>query len=153
MSIDSKQFEALIIDPVLKLLNMWSPSAVSLMLGTCAQESEFCAYLVQIGGGPGKGPYQVENPTHDDVWRYLNNVRPDIRAKVLTISPQNVDALIYNLYYSTAIARIRYWWVEEELPPADDIYALGKYWDKYYNCNPAKGTADEFVSAYRRYIK
>lgn len=153
MSFNSQQFNDLIVTPVLQGLGMWSSAAVNLMLGTCAKESAMGTYLKQVGGGPALGVYQVEPATHDDVWRYLNDVRPDIREKVLKISVKNTDALIYNLYYATAIARIRYWYVEEKLPAADNITGLGLYWDKYYNCNPNKGTVGEFVDSYRRYVR
>lgn len=153
MSINAAHFESLIVQPVLKHLNMWSKSADVLMMGTCAKESHMGTYLRQVGGGPGLGPYQIEPSTHEDVWRYLDTIRPDIRARVLEIGPRDVSALVHNLHYSTAIARIRYWWEDEDLPAPDNLFGMGRYWDKYYNCNPAKGTAAEFVDCYRRYVK
>ena len=51
-----------VIRPALRALDLWSPAAEDLVLGTAAQESGL-AYLRQIGGGPALGLWQIEPAT------------------------------------------------------------------------------------------
>ena len=45
-------------ESTLKAIDLYSDEAVSLMLGTCAQESAFGRYRRQLGNGPALGIYQ-----------------------------------------------------------------------------------------------
>jgi hypothetical protein len=62
----------------------------------------------------------------------------------------DINQLIFDLRYATMIARIKYWMSVEPLPSANDIHALGHYWNKNYNANPDVGTAEQFESKYRK---
>jgi hypothetical protein len=67
MAFDKKQFRDL-IQRTLQDLGMHSESAVNLLLGTAAQESQFGTYFRQIGGGPALGVFQMEPDTEIDIW-------------------------------------------------------------------------------------
>ena len=63
----AKQMSTLVIKPLPKKLNLWSPSAEELVLGTAIVESGL-TYLKQHGDGPALGLWQVEPPTHEDLY-------------------------------------------------------------------------------------
>lgn len=143
------------------------PVAENLLLGTAAQESDLGFNLVQIGGGPGRGPYQMEPATNASLWEHYL-ARPSKKALadiVLSMVPASavihlddfkmVDPrqLVTNLEYATAMARLKYWPVADPLPKdAGDIHALGVYWDIHYNANARHGTPEEFVDSWNRYV-
>jgi hypothetical protein len=157
--IDAKQFKKYIITPTLNIINMYSDSAVNLLLGTMAVESDMGTYLHQQGNGPALGVYQIEPATHDSIWADYLKYKQGLAYKVskLIISFLSEDEnLIGNLYYATAIARIKYYWSPKPLPQANDVYGLAKMWRIVYNGNsPAQSDEEainKFIDKYKKYI-
>ncbi|RFD18931.1 hypothetical protein DY926_13985, partial [Komagataeibacter melaceti] len=60
--------KARVIAPTLTLIGMGGRAAVNLLAGTALAESG-CRRLVQDGGGPALGLWQMEPFTHDDIWK------------------------------------------------------------------------------------
>lgn len=153
MAFNRNQFEDLIIH-VLNDLGLHSLSAVNLLLGTAAQESHFGTYLRQING-PALGVFQMEPATESDIWgnflRYHTDLRRQVVQNTLIYCP-SPDALVWNLAYSIAMARIKYYRSPDPLPSPDDIEGLAAYWKKIYNTPQGRGTEDEFVENYKRYV-
>jgi len=50
------------------------------------------------------------------------------------------------------MCRMHYYRKSEPLPESDDVRALGEYWKKHYNTVKGKGTVDEFVENYKRFV-
>ena len=152
--IDPQQFRARVIRPTLDYLGMWSPAAENLLIGTALVESNLSA-LVQAGGGPALGVYQIEPATHDDVLvNFLGHREPldrCVRELAGGIPPGALatEQLVVNLGYATAIARLIYYRRPEPLPDASDAEALGLYWKQHYNTPLGAGDPAEFV---RRYL-
>lgn len=156
-----------VITPVLQAMDMWSPAAANLMLGTAMQESRCGEYLAQIGG-PALGIFQIEPSTARDlIFRYLTG-RPALRRRfemafrLLDSRPINwtsVDhdsmwqQLITDLRFNTAVARLRYWIVPEPLPAADDVEGLARYWKQYYNTHLGRGTEEEWINNYQKLME
>lgn len=138
---------------VLQNIDLYSIDAVLLLLGTCAQESAFGRYRVQIGGGPGLGIMQMEPFTHDDCWSNYLNFRPQLAAKILKVaglkSPDSA-ALKENDRYAIAMARVKY--LRDSLPIPSGVYEQAKYWKRVYNTHKGKGTVEEFVANYNKYV-
>lgn len=155
-----------IVIPTLRFLGdrYLSDSAINLLLGTCAQESNMGEYLKQLNNGPALGIYQIEPKTHIDIYEnYLqfdNKILEKITKLLINFSTSNLLAntqyyeenLIGNLYYATAIARICYWRHSESLPKSYDTEGLARYWKKYYNTDKGKGTVAEFVNNFNKYV-
>ena len=134
-------------------IDLASEAAEDLVLMTAIAESGL-RHLQQLEG-PARGLWQVEPETHCDVWRNYLEFRPVLadRVKGLSIgwgsasSPPDAifEDLEGNLYYGAAICRVIYRRVREQLPPAGDVSAMGRYWKRYYNTDLGKGTVEEFV--------
>lgn len=158
--------KVLIIGPILKYLNLYSESAVILLLATAAHESHLGKYIRQMGynintNNGGFGLYQCEMLTHDDIWLSFLKFRPELAEKIEALyfddSRLDYDAkkrnnLMFNTLYSTAIARVHYLRVPEKLPEADNIEGVAEYWKKYYNTKLGKGTCKEFIENYNRFV-
>lgn len=167
-------FLSTVIQPVLRALaqydsRMNTPAAEVILLGTCAQESDFCAYGSQTGGGPALGVHQVERATHTDLWVNFILPRPNLARIIdecvavtqvlpmLKRDPGYLDSeefhaqLEYNWAYCTAMARVKYWRSREAMPAADDLPGLGRYYERVYNAG-GKGTAQEWVESYKYFV-
>jgi len=153
MSIDRDQLRSL-IDATISRMDMHSPAAVDLLLGTAAQESALGTYIRQIGG-PALGIFQMEPATERDIWgNYLRN-RMHMADRVWVVSGvdgPNAHQLEANLIYQIAIARIHYLRVPRPLPDPGDIAGLAAYWKAHWNTHKGEGTEAQFIAAWRRFI-
>lgn len=156
---DCRQLKETVIVPTLVALGMFSPSAISLLLGTCAQESQMGHYLVQqdIGFKGGIGIYQIERSTYNSIWdrQIKNNV--SLKAKIrLLLQYENIppaERMASDLLLATVMCRLYYYAVPWGLPAVDDIPGMAAFWKKYYNTLEGGGTEQEFIANYKRYVK
>lgn len=156
MAFNVAQFKDLVIR-VTTAQELCSEVSTNLILGTCAVESAFGTCLRQLGGGPALGGLQMEPATERDIWdNYLFYGRAAKRKAIYKISGvrsfENSGALEWNIAYGICMCRLHYRRIAEPFPAADDIEALGWYWDVHYNRNPLKGTVKQFVEAYEKYV-
>lgn len=150
----------LIIDPTLKYLDMYSEAASNLIIGTAATESHLGHFLMQVDVhnnpvGPALGIYQMEPATHDDIHKTYLNSRLSLRNLIFTFVPADMvvaSEMVHNLQYATAMARLKYWRDPEPLPQAGDIEGLAYIWKNIYNSKLGKGTVEEFILNYERFI-
>ncbi len=150
--IDPDQFRELVIRPTLAGLELGSPAAETLLLGTALTESGL-VYLTQHGGGPARGVYQIEPATHDDLGDNWLAFRPtwwSALDRFLAPRPGRHDQLVCNLAYATAVARLIYYRRPEPLPHAEDLAGLAHYWKDHFNTSAGKGRPEDFVAALRR---
>lgn len=157
--IDQKQLRSL-IDRTLREMELYSPAASNLLMGTAAQESRLGTYIRQLGSGPALGIFQMEPLTHDDIWlNYLAHRRELKRTISKYLSWRHFGAhsslfaeeLEWNLAYATAMARVHYLRVPERLPPSNDVEGLARYWKQHYNTPLGGGTEQEFMHNYSQY--
>lgn len=137
-----------VIRPVLKDLNLYSPQAERLLLGTACKESECGLWLKQIGGGPALGIYQMEPDTHLDHLMFLDR-RVPLKLKVRAWGTGQ-DDMAGNLYYATAMCRVHYLRVPEPIP--NDLPAQAAYYKKYYNTEKGAATIQEYIDAWNTFV-
>jgi len=151
---EAKHLLTEVIVPTLKYLELDTPAARRLLLGTAAQESHMGRWLKQIKG-PALGIYQMEPATHDDIWNHYLKHRPRLATKVeklLCPGFNRHEQLKWNLAYATAMARVHYFRVPYALPGHHDIAGLATYWKNFYNSALGKGTVEEFEHNYGRFV-
>ncbi|MBF0447369.1 MAG: hypothetical protein HQL67_04125 [Magnetococcales bacterium] len=153
MGIEVKQFKQYIIQPALALLDMKSPSAEALLLGTAAQESKMGHYIHQLGGGPALGVFQMESATFQDIWQNYIRFRPAIASRLAHQWPlqPEPEALVTDLLLAAVMCRLHYRRVFAPLPEANDVNGLAAYWKRYYNTAAGRGTEAEFMTNWSRY--
>ncbi|MCP4762127.1 MAG: exodeoxyribonuclease V subunit gamma [archaeon] len=147
MSFNKNQFKEL-IEETLKEVDMYSESAVNLLLGTAAQESAFGTYLKQIKG-PALGVFQMEPDTYRDIFDHYLKYRPNM---IPWLKDRGALVMVYNLRFAIIMCRLRYRRVSEKLPENKDVNGLARYWKKYYNTKLGKGTEEEFIKNYEKYV-
>lgn len=156
--LDVQQFKTQIIVPTLQAfeeLGLYSEAAINLMLGTALTESRLSA-LLQYGGGPALGLFQIEPLTLDDIYkRYLQREdKKELLGRVhLFMTARDIhEQVISNLPFAVIMARIRYFMVPEALPDHDDLEGLADYYKKFYNTIKGSGTIQGFIENYNRHV-
>lgn len=140
-----------VVRPTLEHLGLWSLAAEQLVMGTAAQESNL-RHLVQVGGGPALGLWQMEPATYEDIWANYLRFQPDLRAKLSQLVagwPLGARQLASNHVYAAALCRVHYKRVRVRLPEAGDVRGMAEYWKRWYNTSQGKGTPEEFVHNWR----
>lgn len=140
--------------PTLIAIGLHSPQAEELMIGTCAHESKGMTYLKQIEG-PAIGPWQMEQATHDDIWkRYLPNqhIKCSLMVNFCQIRTQpSADIMIYHLTYACAMARLAYARHEEPIPKTLEQQA--EYYKIFWNTKLGKANVQEYIDNYNFFTK
>jgi hypothetical protein len=154
---DLMQFDKYVLVPALSVIGLLSPSARVLMLGTGMVETNY-EYLKQFNDGPALGIFEIEPATYEDVYRYLNRydnrkLKEICMAACLYESWPDKEALIYNLRWSTIIARVKYSMITEPLPSESDAVAMAEYYKKYYNTAAGKAHMPEVTSIFVNVIQ
>lgn len=143
-----------LITSVLKELNLHSDNAVNLLMGTAAQESHLGRYRKQLGGGPALGIFQMEPATFDDIVKNYLRYKPELAARierVARISRFKAEDLENNDLLATCMARVHYLRVREAIP--SDLEGWARYWKQYFNTPLGKGTEEEFIANYKRFVE
>ena len=117
--LDCSQYRSLIVEPVLSRLKLYTRGAEELMVFTCAAESLGGTFLHQVKG-PAVGIYQMEPATYTDIW--VNYIR--MRNQLATLMAMHfgcnkipeVERMVYDLHFATAMARIHYLRVSDNIP-------------------------------------
>lgn len=162
-----EEFRTLVVRPTIAGLDMHSQAAENLLVGTAVQESGL-RHLIQRGGGPALGLYQMEPATYRDIFDYIERKGQTFINRIfLGAGAQSYERysmesfrsgretpmdMTWNLRFATVMARVHYWRVSEPLPDADDIEGLGRYWKQYYNTPQGHGTVDQFVENYQTHV-
>ena len=149
---DKKTLKSLIIS-VLKELNLHSDNAVNLLMGTAAQESHLGKYRRQLGGGPALGIFQMEPATFDDIVKNYLRYKPELTTRierVARVSRFKAADLENNDLLATCMARVHYLRVREAIP--SDLEGWARFWMRYYNTRLGKGTEQEYIANYKRFV-
>lgn len=154
--LDCSQFRSLIVEPVLSKLRLYSKNAEELLVFTCAAESLGGTYLHQVKG-PAVGIFQMEPATYTDIW--VNYIRA--RNQLATLMAihygcnkiPEVERMIYDLHFATAMARIHYLRMPGNLPDAKDIDGIWDYYKKYYNTEKGKAKKEDSIKKYQDFIR
>jgi hypothetical protein len=154
--LDCSQFRSLIVEPVLSKLRLYSKNAEEILVFTCAAESLGGTLLQQVKG-PALGIYQIEPNTYTDIW--VNYIRA--RNQLATLMAihfgcnkiPEVERVIYDLHFATAMARIHYLRMPGNLPDAKDIDGIWDYYKKYYNSEKGKAKKEDSIKKYQDFIR
>jgi hypothetical protein len=151
----ASQILSLVIRPALSKINLWSPSAEELVLGTAIVESGL-TYLRQHNDGPALGLWQVEPSTQNDLYTNFLNYRPELGSQLMELRAPNLsmdENLATNLMYGAAVCRLCYYRKPDALPEAGDIEGQGQYWKQHYNTPLGNGTVTKYVYKVQKILK
>jgi hypothetical protein len=137
---DRYQFRDLIIRTLTEM-GIPSRSATELLMGTCAQESQFGTFFRQIHG-PALGCMQIESDTFD--W-----LRQKYYPKYSIVTRMWFECLEWDIRSSIIMARLKYLSCPGAIPTT--LEGQAAYWNRYYNANPVFGTDEEYIANYKKY--
>jgi hypothetical protein len=151
------QFRELIVKSTLNDLMLYSKDAEELMIFTCAIESLGGYYLKQLNG-PALGIYQMQPETYNDLWQNYLQDSKNSRLLMMLLSNFHItnmpseDRLIYDLRFSTAITRIFYARIKEQLPDSNNVSAMWNYYKLYYNTSKGDAEKEKTIIKYQNFI-
>lgn len=140
------------VDAALRELGCWSPDAVNLVLGTIAKESLYGRYRRQVRG-PALGIAQMEPATFEDIVDNFFRYHPDIEGRVMEVAgvdELNPEDLVENDVLSACMCRMQYYRFPDRIP--SDVRGYALLWKKRYNTWMGKGTPEEFIECYAKYV-
>jgi hypothetical protein len=147
--IDPTHLRVKVIRPALDALSLGGDAAEELLLGTALQESGAGRFLIQNGGGPALGIWQIEPNTHDDIWDNFLKFRPDLAALVRSMTAPGLPLLSQlsgNLFYAATMARLIYFRAPFPLPAAGEIAAQAAFYKARYNSANGAATEAEYIA-------
>lgn len=123
-------------------------SAIDLLLGTAAQESAFGTYLKQVNG-PALGVFQMEPATFRWVASWGRERYPTIPLWTMytAIVP---DMLEFDLRIAVVFARLNYLSKPGVIP--DSLQGQAAYWKRHWNTYLGKGTIEQYVRNWHKYV-
>lgn len=154
--LDCSQFRSLIIEPVLSKLKVYSKGAEELLVFTCAAESLGGTFLAQVKG-PALGIYQMEPNTYTDIWANYIRARNQL-ATLMALhfgcnKVPDLDRMIYDLHFATAMARIHYLRVTGNIPDPANVEAIWDYYKEHYNTELGKAKKEDAIKKYQSFIR
>jgi len=135
------EIRKLIIEPALRVTDLWSLESEILVYGSGWVESGYDA--IKQHGGPALGFFQCEPATFSDVCTWLrygpNRVLREhlLDACYYVSMPVDPMVLAHNIKFAALICRIHYLRKSEPLPSlkvGNPGLAFAKYHSKNYNC-------------------
>lgn len=162
MGIDPRQLRDYIVRPTLELLDLpYIDSAERLIMGTGAQESAGFRYIHQLGKGPALGIFQMEPATFRDLWKRYGEQSTHLGSKLISIAGEGSliqpfsifsQRLVYDLRFACAMCRVHYYARKFTFTGLETVEDLAHIWKKHYNTIKGKGTVEEFIRNWNRYL-
>ena len=161
MTAEADQLRLTVIRPALQALEPvipWTQTAENQVLNTAAHESGGFRRRVQMGGGPARGLWQMEQATLRDLYdRYLG-AHPLLKHRVDSLWPNDgTDPWLQieaNDRFAAAMCRIRYWDSAAKLTfDPRDVFESSRCWSADYNTRRDPKLEAAFVANVRRYVE
>lgn len=164
MSMQPEQLKNLVVIPTLKKLESiipFSTEAVDLLMMCSAHESKLGRYIRQTGyeyndTGGAFGIYQMETATELDIFENFLAYRPQMQAVINEFSGH----LMTDYEYSTAMARVHFYRVPQEIPKQtefntrdDYLMSLASYCKDHYNTSMGKAEAADYFNDYKELVE
>lgn len=150
---DLEHFRLYIVRDSLKAAGWWSRSVENIIVATGIVESNLDA-LVQGGGGPAKGVFQIEPRTYADVISYIKRdpekIKTICQACNLVSLPEDVNAVIWNLRFAVLITRMFYYRIVDALPKSENAQEMYQYYKKFYNSAAGAATEDRDLPIFKK---
>jgi len=144
-----------VIQQTLKPISLWTVDVEELLLATCANESNFGTYRVQVGSGVAKGIFQMEGEDFDDIWVNYLKYHTQLATQIMSFNNNiqgTADDLVNNDPYAVAMARVHYLRKPGVIPPATDIEQIWSYYKQWYNTPKGAAQHDQFVLKYKKFV-
>jgi len=120
-----------------------SDAALNMLLMIAAHESLGFKFRRQIGGGPALGVFQMEPPTHDDVWRRSRSIMRNAKRCGYT---QDSKRLATDDKYAIFMARHKL--MLDPAPLPTELQAMAQWCKKHWN-GDGEAKPEEYLRDYQ----
>lgn len=130
---------------------LWTLDAEEILVMIAAHESKMGKSIRQLGGGPGRGLWQVELGTLQDNYKNFINKRQDLLREIAGITGvdgYSEDALQFNPLYGCIQARLKLYRAPGKLPFRGDVRGMAEYAKAYFNSTLGKATPEKYINDY-----
>tara|TARA_R110002020_G_scaffold49465_1_gene140711 strand:+ start:1182 stop:1634 length:453 start_codon:yes stop_codon:yes gene_type:complete len=138
-----------IAEEVLYKLNKYSDDALAMIIRTGNAETGY-RKLIQYGGGPGLGFFQVELATAQDILDNYVQYRPAYLKVLMELGLDSKNlafSIKTNIALQIAFCRLHYMRDKNPIPSWSDLEGQASYWKEVYNTHLGKGTIKHFIEA------
>lgn len=150
--LDIDQYQQEILIPLIAGMAGFGNEAITTMTMIAAHESRGGTFVVQQESRIAKGLYQMEDFTHDSIWRNSDNIWSDAtKLGIITkgqlaknIQP-SAERLIYDMRYATFMAR-KYLHMDKR-PLPKGLESTAEYCCNYWNAG-GKATPEKYLNDY-----
>ena len=105
-------------------------NVAEILIMIAAHESKAGEYRVQLGGGPARGLFQMEEDTHDSIWENSDIIK-DVAKRCGY--HKNFDLMENDDGYATFMARMYIAMDPSPAPKYPNFQAMAKYCKSYWN--------------------
>lgn len=132
-----------VVEPALSVIGLNTLAALNLVVGTAVAESS-ASFLVQSGGGPALGLWQMEPATEQDIWDNFFFYNPTMANQVQSMMAPGATTpqLVWNLLYGASMCRVKFWRSPTLLPAYNDASGMANFWKSAYNTSLGIGSVD-----------
>lgn len=120
------------------------PHVAEIMVMIAAHESHAGEYRVQLGGGPARGLFQMEEQTHDSIWENSDIIQECAKHCGFT---KNFALLEHDDMYAAFMARMYIAMDQNPCPRPPSYQAMAKYCKSYWN-RTGKATWEKYNDDY-----
>ena len=150
---DVDHFRIHVVRDSLKAAGWWSQEIENLILATGVVESNL-NMLVQVGGGPARGVFQIEKISFNDVISYIKRdsqkVKAICQACGFSALPEDVNTVIWNLRFAVLITRMFYYRIPDALPTSENALEAYRYYKNFYNSYHGAATEEKCLPAFKK---
>lgn len=145
------------IEPALAFLpaSLNTPARAQLVLGIGNKETQY-RFLRQIGGGPARGPWQMEPDTHDDMWSNFIRYRPELQNAALRLlagTTPDARLLTTRMDYAALMTGFHTYRAKSALPAYGDAMGQATFWKDNFNTKLGKGTIAGALPFFQQAVK
>lgn len=115
-------------------------AAVELLLMIAAHESLGCKFVRQIGGGHARSWWQIEKPTHDDVWDRSRSIHKNAAKYGIKRDWSKIEDPVYALFVARHILMLD----PEPLPATPQ--GMANWCKVKWNTDAGKATAEKYLN-------
>lgn len=120
--------------------SLYSEAVTELNAMIVAHESLGCKFVKQIGGGPARSWWQIEKPTHDDVWDRSRSIHKNAAKAGIKRDWSKIEDPVYALFVARHIIMLD----PNPVPtkPAD----MAKWCKEKWNTKLGKATPEKYLN-------
>lgn len=123
--------------------SLYSEAVTELNAMLVAHESLGCKFVRQIGGGPARSWWQIEKPTHDDVWDRSRSIHKNAAKAGIKRDWSKIEDPVYALFVARHIIML------DPNPVPTKPHDMAIWCKEKWNTEAGKATPEKYLNDYQ----